>query len=146
MSWSPRVRNTIYRGWRDLPSDVQLTDVTVPGHGTRTGTSEAKNFQHVRRRDPVNRLLPQTVDWILSLPPKVRPHLLASKFARIANWLCSTWHDPEATQLCFDDLLTDRRGGRQGFPLGVLKELQALRRHHRRIHREPEDPWHGHLR
>ncbi len=124
------MRNTIYRGWRDLPSS----------------TSEAKDFRHVRRRDPVNRLLPQTVDWVLSLPPKVRPHLLATKFARIANLLCSTWHDPDATQHCFDDLLTDRRGGRQGFPLGVLKELQALWRHYRRIHRQPEDKWHGYLR
>jgi hypothetical protein len=146
VSRSLRMRNTIYRGWRDLPSDVQFTDVTVPRQGTRTGTSVPKDFRHVRRREPVNRLLPHTVDWILSLPTEVRPHLLASRFAHIANWLCSTWHDPEATRHCFDDLLTDRRGGRQGFPLVVLKELQHLRKYCRRIHREPEDRWHGYLR
>jgi hypothetical protein len=27
-----------------------------------------------------------------------------------------------------------------------LKELQHLRKYYRRLHREPEDQWHGYLR
>ena len=135
------MKKSIYRGWRNLPSDVQLQDTTVTGGPGWAGDRSKEEPGHPRRADPVNRLLPRTVDWILELPPKVRPHLLASKFARIANQLCSTWSDPEASRRYFADLLTDRRGRRQGFPLGILKELHALRRYYRYLHAEREDKW-----
>ena len=135
------MKGSIYRGWRNLPSDVQFQDTTVTGGPGWTGDGSKEEPGHPRRADPVNRLLPRTVDWILELPPKVRPHLLSSKFARIANQLCSTWNDPEASRRYFADLMTDRRGRRQGFPLGILKELHALRRYYRYLHAEREDKW-----
>jgi hypothetical protein len=136
-------RNSIYRGWRALPSDVHDQDVTVRGPTPRKmcTTEPAKDYGSLRKGRPADRLLPRTVDWILALPPTLRPHLLAGKYARIANQLCTTWNDPAACRLYFDDLMSDRRGGRGGFPMGIGKELLALRRFYARLHGERDDRW-----
>jgi hypothetical protein len=135
------VKKSIYRGWRDLPSDVQLADMTVTGGPGWSHAESKPDLTRLRRGDPVNRLLPRSVDWILGLPPAVRPHVLASKYARIVNQLCVSWNDPAAVRKYLAELLTDRRGGRQGFPMGIVKELHALRKYHKRLHPEHEDPW-----
>jgi len=75
-------------------------------------------------------LLPRTKHWIVSLPGPVRPHALASEFARIANLLCMVWDDPPACRTHFEDLLVDRRGGRRDFPVTVLRELNVLQAHY----------------
>lgn len=130
------VRDSMYQGWRHLPSDVQYRDVTVTGGPAVGRDISMRNFDAMRRAEPVNRLLPRTIDWILALPPKTRPHLLAAKFARIANVLCAAWKDPALCQVCLDDFLTDRRGGRSGFPRGIVRELHLLRRYYRKLHPE----------
>jgi hypothetical protein len=48
-------------------------------------------------------------------------------YPRIANRIASAWRDSEAARASLDDLLIDRRGGRQGFPPFVLAELLHLR-------------------
>jgi hypothetical protein len=48
-------------------------------------------------------------------------------FPRIANRLASAWGDDAALTECFTDLQMDRRGGRQGFPPTVQRELSLLR-------------------
>lgn len=127
------MKESFYEGRHEHLTDIQLQDVTVtgvtawpPAAPGALAPDEAGGF---RRAEPVNRLLPRTVDWILALPPQVRPHVLAAKYARIANLLCSTWNDPTACAAHFADLLTDRRGGRRGFPREIVKELHALRTH-----------------
>ena len=41
----------------------------------------------------------------------------------------------------FDELLVDRRGGRQGFPKDVLRELLVLRSYYERFHPNLQSPW-----
>ncbi len=89
---------------------------------------ESKAFgRALRRAEPLNRPLPAALHWIGSLPASVQPLALLHQFPRIANRLAQAWNDEAALAECFDDLLTDRRGGRQGFPPAVQRELTLLR-------------------
>lgn len=118
-----KVSNSIYRGWRTLPTDVQVQDSMDKGP---TEERPASHSGHVRRSQPVMVLLPRTKSWIASLPAPVRPHALAAQFARIANLLCMSWDDPPACAKYLAELLIDHRGGRKGFPSTVLRELNVL--------------------
>ena len=82
-----------------------------------------------RRQAPVtaNRLLSQTIDWLASLPPNLRPLALATKFPRVANRIATEWREPSTCRRDFDDLVYDKRGTRRGFPPDVYVELLALR-------------------
>ena len=123
---------SIYAGW-DASVPVNLHDVTVtkPGWSVRKGPRAAPphDFTRMRRLHPNTKLLPQTIDWLIALPPKVRPHVLAAKFARIANNLCYLWNDADLCMRYLNDLQTDHRGGRQGFPVAIAQELTTLRRY-----------------
>lgn len=71
-------------------------------------------------------LTPEAQQWMQSLPPPARPQELASRFPRICNRIVSIWDDGEAMESCFNSLLVDHRGGRQGFPPQVGSELIRL--------------------
>jgi hypothetical protein len=58
------------------------------------------------------------------LPEQVRPNALATRVARIANFICAVWDDPPACRQYLEELLVDRRGGRKGFAIGVLREFE----------------------
>ena len=62
-----------------------------------------------------------------SIDESARPKELAATFPRIVNRLAKLWRSPLQMDRCFEELLTDSRGNRQGFPLGVLMELSTLR-------------------
>jgi len=64
---------------------------------------------------------------IASLDESARPKALAAQFPRIVNRMAKMWKTPLQMDRCFEDLLTDTRGTRQGFPLGVLMELSTLK-------------------
>jgi hypothetical protein len=91
----------------------------------------------LRRAEPLNRPLPATLRWLASLPAAVQPLALLQHFPRIANRLAQAWSDETALAECFDDLLVDHRGGRQGFPPAVHRELTLLREYmaYRLFHR-----------
>jgi hypothetical protein len=57
----------------------------------------------------------------------VRPNALAAQYARIANALAATWHTPRECRSYLNELLTDTRGTRKGFPPDVKRDLQRLR-------------------
>ncbi len=78
-------------------------------------------------REPANGLLRPTMNWASTLPADARPNALLAKFPRIANLIAVLWQDPNSLRRYIDDLLVDKRGNRQGFPLDVLRELFALR-------------------
>ena len=71
--------------------------------------------------------------WLKELPESVRPNKLASSYPRVVNRLCQCWRRPLEADRYFEDLLTDKRGGRQGFPLGVALELASLSDHYRTV-------------
>lgn len=77
------------------------------------------------------RLSEQAEGWLKSLPEAVRPTKLAASYPRVANRLCQCWRRPIEADRYFDDLLTDKRGGRQGFPIGVALELASLNDYYR---------------
>jgi hypothetical protein len=98
----------------------------------KTSTASAKAalgdeaYKHLRKSAPVNIALPRTLVWCESLPPRVRPVALMRQFARIANLIAAAWGDLVQFEIYMDSLLTDKRGGRKGFPGDVLAELAAL--------------------
>lgn len=65
--------------------------------------------------------------WLRKLPTGRRPERLCMLYPRIANRIAWVWRDTALTEALLDDLLTDRRGGRQGFPKAVVLELRRLR-------------------
>jgi len=82
----------------------------------------------LRKAKPIDHLLPGCVKWLASLPEHARPSALANQYPRIANVLALDWCRHEACQRYFDDLLIEHRcGNRQGVPLDVHRELEALR-------------------
>ncbi len=81
----------------------------------------------LRRRQPYNELLPATVRWTTQLPAEVQPLALVRSYPRIANMIARSWSDNSDFELCIEDLLTDRRGNRRGFPVDVLQDLFKLR-------------------
>ena len=65
--------------------------------------------------------------WLRRLPPGRRPLRLCELYPRLANRLAWCWPDEAIRRQTLADLLEDRRGGRRGFPVGVVRELQRLR-------------------
>jgi len=76
---------------------------------------------------PCNSLLPSTLLWAKELPPEVVPAALMQSFPRIANLLAANWKDPRSFYNYTRSLLTESRGGRQGFPSNIMQELIKLR-------------------
>ena len=96
-------------------------------------------YEHLRKNQPANIALPRTKAWFEGLPPKVRPSALMRQFPRIANLIAAAWDDLVLFEICMDSLLTDKRGGREGFPSEVIAELSALG-HYRHTVQEPGSP------
>ena len=116
---------SIYRGWRPLPQDVHAARAAIAVASPLP--TEDESWRHLRRAQPVDRLLPRTKMWLAEIPEKFRPTALASQFPRIANALCATWNDAPRRGDYLEDLLTGgRRRNRKGFPASVHRELQRL--------------------
>jgi hypothetical protein len=89
----------------------------------------APNYWEQRRRKslPTDRALQgSTIEWLLKLPAPLRPRELCDRYPRAANAVAAAWHGSERVAV-LDELLSDRRGNRRGFPPEVKSELQALR-------------------
>jgi hypothetical protein len=80
-----------------------------------------------RRPQPFNQQLPSTAKWAAHLPAAVQLPALLQTIPRIANAIARLWQDDAQLRQYLDELLTDRRGGRQGFPPDVHHELVLLR-------------------
>jgi len=80
-----------------------------------------------RRSQPAEHLLAMGERWLDTLPIEITPAALVTQFPRIVNLLALQWGDRRRCPAYFDELLTDRRGGRRGFPPQVQQELVALR-------------------
>ena len=89
----------------------------------------APNYWEQRRRKPLpsdRALQGSTIDWLLKLPVSLRPRELCDRYPRAANAVATAWQGSERAAV-LDDLLSDRRGRRRGFPPEVKSELEALR-------------------
>src|SRR5689334_1041972 len=77
------------------------------------------------------------------------PKNLEAKYSRIFNKIMDAWDTP-AVEPIFEDLLIDKRGGRQGFPPEVMSEILMLGRIQDRLREireaksgagQSKDPW-----
>jgi hypothetical protein len=122
---------SIYRAVKRAPrSDVYQTTEHVlgPERGEQRAreASPSYDWSGHRKANPVEILLPTTVGWMTGLPPPLRPAVLVERFSRIANQLAALWNRPDELAPYLRDLRVDNRGGRKGFPIAVLRELEGL--------------------
>jgi hypothetical protein len=104
--------------------------------------TRADNDQQKRRTpQPAEGMRTATIQWILKLPTDLQPRHLQIKYPRIANRLASLWPEPERCEPYFDELLTDKRGGRKGFPPAVAQEIASLRDYYFRQHHKGLVAW-----
>ena len=71
-------------------------------------------------------------EWVRGLPVNLRPLELCSAYPRVANRIALCWDDLALVDSVFNELLLDRRGGREGFPAKVAAELMRLHALHER--------------
>jgi hypothetical protein len=82
-----------------------------------------------QRRKPLpsdRALTGEAMDWVVQLPPALRPHSTCEQFPRVANALAASWSDVSYSLKVIDHLINDYRGGRRGFPAAVQGELREL--------------------
>lgn len=91
--------------------------------------TERAHWARTRRepRDCDHAVSGTTRRWLRDLPARRRPLRLCELHPRVANRMAWCWHDPAIADSVLQDLLEDRRGGRQGFPPSIVRELQRLR-------------------
>ncbi len=116
--------------------DFQLTDLDDARHaleelpaGVGRVPQMAPDYWLQRRQRPQaadKALVGATIDWLVSLPPQLRPQTLCDQYPRAANALAQAWNGPQRLAV-LESLLTDSRGNRRGFPLQPRRELEALR-------------------
>ena len=102
---------------------------------------QPENWEGKRTTAATETLRDATAEWLAELPEAVRPRQLALRYARLANRLCDVWKDPAQCERLLDELMTDRRGGRKGFPLQVASELATLRDYYFRLHHAGKSAW-----
>ncbi len=121
---------------------VSLNDVQVDRDARPAVASEqGGDFTKRRTSEPANGLLKPTFAWASTLPIEIQPRSLLYKFPRIANLLAAMWPDPNSFRRYIDDLLVDKRGNRQGFPVDVLRELFELRAYYEQQYPDRTMPW-----
>lgn len=119
IDFEPTDLSTARAALDELPAGVGRAPTLEPGYWE----------QRRRKAQATDRALSGgTIDWVLSLPPSLRPRELCERFPRVANALAEAWRDPPRRAALLDDLLLDRRGGRQGFPPEIRREIEQLRR------------------
>jgi hypothetical protein len=113
-------------GWRDMNDVVQpVRPQAAPVAGKPEDTA-ATDWSSVRKARPAEHMLPLTEKWFDGFPPNKAPCALASQYPRICNLIAVHWNDHRGAPELFEDLLTDRRGGRAGFPPAVRRDIVAV--------------------
>ena len=102
---------------------------------------KTENWTEKRTATPDEALSDAASAWMAELPDAIRPRQLALRYARLANRIAELWSDPVKCERLLDDLMTDRRGGRKGFPLAIASELATLHEHYYRLHHGGKSPW-----
>lgn len=111
-------------GWKDMNDVVQA----VPRQHADNVAPQSKrepstDWTSVRKARPAEHMLPLTEKWFDGFPTARAPCALASQYPRICNLIAVQWNDHRGAPELFEELLTDRRGGRAGFPPAVRRDL-----------------------
>lgn len=122
-----------------------LDDAVKPAYGVKRaavdGAERRKGGGPGAAPSHAETLRTATLQWILKLPPHVQPRHLQVRYPRIANRLAAEWDHIAVCETYLESLLTDKRGGRKGFPLAVAQEVAVLRDHYFRLHHKNLTPW-----
>lgn len=108
------------RALNELPAGLAQVQQTTPG------------FWDQKRRVtlPSDRALTgAAMDWVVALPPTIRPHTTCEQFPRVVNAIAVAWGDVPLCMRVLDHMINDYRGGRRGFPATVQAELAMLMHH-----------------
>jgi len=133
---------SIYRKHHRGPYGAPAVDPLEPNEGAKSPQESPPTTPldvpeaRLRRQAPNDNPLSPTFKWIAKLPSGVQPLNLLRRYPRIANSLAGAWNDPQSFRAHVDDLLIDRRRGRQGFTAEILGELLALRAYYESLHPE----------
>jgi len=118
--------------------DFEITDFEQARHALEElppgvgQVPQATGYWDQKRRKPLptdRALSGAAMEWLVHLPPDLKPRNLAEKYPRVVNTLAEFWFDPAHRVEMLDSLLDDKRGGRRGFSLEVQAELRNLRKH-----------------
>jgi hypothetical protein len=132
---------SIYRQVKKASPD-NVHDFSLQRSDARKSESvPSREWLAKRKAQPCETLLATTERWYASLPTDVQPEVMCAMFPRILNCLAAGWHDRDTTRRYFEDLLTDRRGGRKGFPANVLEELHRLKTFYEALYPAANDIW-----
>jgi hypothetical protein len=138
--WMNTIAKTIPTEEADIPYTVET--ILVPGSDVNQGvqknsqpTTDRKLYEQLRKA-PTSvdlELTEEAKQFVASLDLNVRPIETAKQFPRIVNRIASLWKKPFLMDGYFEDLLIDKRGNRQGFPLRIAGEITALQAHYSTI-------------
>ena len=113
------------RGWDNVG---ELHPKAAVPENTPSGDSSAgsQDWSKLRKAKPAEHLLPLSKGLLDQLPDTVFPSALATQYSRIVNVIALHWNNRSECAEYFNALLTDQRGGRQGFPAPVKRDLVRL--------------------
>ena len=111
----------------DFDDARHALDELPPGVGT-VRTLEPGYWDSRRRKPQVTdrALTGAAIDWMLALPPDLRPKALCERFPRVANALATVWPDRAGRHAAIERLVNDERGQRAGFPHAIRMEIETL--------------------
>jgi hypothetical protein len=111
----------------DFGEARQALDELPPGIAELAQRASGNWAERRRPPKPSDRALTgAAVDWVMSLPPGLRPQKLSMQYPRVANQIAEIWADTRAVRMALEELLLDRRGGRRGLPDAAQAEVRAL--------------------
>ena len=101
-------------------------DIASPMKPNISAPVDYSKLRHQAEQDDL-KLSAAGLAWLASVEQSARPIKLAAAFPRIVNRMAKLWKMPGLANRYLEELLTDTRGNRQGFPLNILKELGTLK-------------------
>jgi hypothetical protein len=114
---------------------------TEPGRNAAAPQIDPRKLRHPLEKDDLA-LNSAGQALLASIEETARPKALAAQFPRIVNRMAKMWKSPVQMDRCLEELLTDTRGTRQGFPLDVLMELSTLKDYYQsRVFPTHRDVW-----
>lgn len=130
---SPKPPGSIDFEMTDFDEARRALDELPPGVAEVQRLRQGGDWSSARRPPlPSDRALTgAAMDWVIGLPPALRPHTTCEQFPRVVNAIAASWADLPYSLQVIDHMINDYRGGRRGFPAAVKAELQRLYEHQR---------------
>jgi hypothetical protein len=123
---------------RAARNDTRCADDRGAAAESPSGESPPDSLTHGRtdraKAEPIDALLRETESWIATLASELQPSDLCRSHPRIANELAALWGRPDEFATYLKELLAAGEGGRRRFPIGIARELHALKAYHASLH------------